>query len=458
MGHKVNPEIFRLGHSVDWKYQLRDPLLANIFVYRTVKKMFLQYSAPHVRYTIGRNTNPRAYTPKRLNAKMIRNPFLRSSFVFSHLNLSYAPSLHLAIFLLDAGAEHTRTKAKLPEDALYYLCGKFFPSHGRYNPYFLKQIYGVPEKKRFATSWFNYNVLYQICWYHKRDDVRSLRKFNSRNRLKRKRNRKGSPLFKRKKLLNLVGIWIYQIMVRCPSYVILVLSTIRKLRFLLRFVKYINTSFSKKRIFLLNLLIVSATTLIYFLKEDRSPYSRMISRRLWLFVVICNINLTSFKYLHLRYNKLLFNRRLRLFKLYSKILTFTLYKAMFIATDRRVIIKFFGLHNRNVNAHLLLNYFMVKLGQYFALGSIMNPLIRRLKRLDMVAGFRFVFAGRLTRKERASCIVENSKSMPLSTLKASVDYAFGFKIMKYGVVGIKVYVLLKDNPPYYYFFEFRNTI
>ena len=38
MGHKINPEIFRLGTSLDWKYQLRDPLLANITIYKTIKK------------------------------------------------------------------------------------------------------------------------------------------------------------------------------------------------------------------------------------------------------------------------------------------------------------------------------------------------------------------------------------------------------------------------------------
>jgi len=40
MGHKVNPAIFRIGISVDWKYQLRDPLLANIFIYKLIKNFF----------------------------------------------------------------------------------------------------------------------------------------------------------------------------------------------------------------------------------------------------------------------------------------------------------------------------------------------------------------------------------------------------------------------------------
>jgi len=48
MGHKVNPETFRIGASVDLKYQLRDPLLANLMIYKTIKSLSLRYAAPYV--------------------------------------------------------------------------------------------------------------------------------------------------------------------------------------------------------------------------------------------------------------------------------------------------------------------------------------------------------------------------------------------------------------------------
>jgi hypothetical protein len=50
MGHKVNPQIFRLGISVDWNYQLKDPLLANIYVYKMIKNLAIQYSVPYSSY------------------------------------------------------------------------------------------------------------------------------------------------------------------------------------------------------------------------------------------------------------------------------------------------------------------------------------------------------------------------------------------------------------------------
>ena len=105
-----------------------------------------------------------------------------------------------------------------------------------------------------------------------------------------------------------------------------------------------------------------------------------------------------------------------------------------------------------------MNYFTIKLGQYFQLNDIIRPIIRRLRRFRSIAGFRFIFSGRLTRKERAAFIVRSHKSMPLSTRSIRVDYAADSKTMKYGVVGIRVLLLIKSFSPYYYFFEFRNNV
>jgi len=50
------------------------------------------------------------------------------------------------------------------------------------------------------------------------------------------------------------------------------------------------------------------------------------------------------------------------------------------------------------------------------------------------------------------------KKQPLSSYKQKIDYAADFKIMKFGVVGIKIYLLSDGTPPYYYFFEFKNKL
>jgi hypothetical protein len=52
----INPETFRSGTYINRKFQLRDSLLTNITVYKTVKKMFMKYSAPYVLSSIRRKS------------------------------------------------------------------------------------------------------------------------------------------------------------------------------------------------------------------------------------------------------------------------------------------------------------------------------------------------------------------------------------------------------------------
>lgn len=62
MGHKINPNVFRLGISIDYRYQIRDKLLANIFIFRLIKSLLFQYSAPYVDYDRERKYEEEAET------------------------------------------------------------------------------------------------------------------------------------------------------------------------------------------------------------------------------------------------------------------------------------------------------------------------------------------------------------------------------------------------------------
>jgi len=78
--------------------------------------------------------------------------------------------------------------------------------------------------------------------------------------------------------------------------------------------------------------------------------------------------------------------------------------------------------------------------------------------MPSIKGYRFIISGRLTRAERASFILKSHGTMPYSRQDVRIDVASGFKIMKFGVVGIKIHLLYNNTPPYYYYFEFRNKI
>ena len=263
------------------------------------------------------------------------------------------------------------------------------------------------------------------------------------------------------------------------------------LRFLIRYTRLLRTTSAKKRIFITHMLLHSLITFLrlsnfnketlnyhrktrrrrgrlHGLPEYREEYVRrtrigkrknsLLEAKVTLLITNLFLYLTYLKYKHVQFNKPIIQTRHHLFQLYAKILLFTLYKSAFIKRDDLLITKFYGLHSRNISAQFLVNYIIIKLGQYFTLNPIIKPVIRRLQRLSYIDGFRFIISGRLTRRERASYIVKSHKAMPLSTYKTTVDYAFDYKIMKFGVVGIKILLLMGRRPPNYYLFEYRDKL
>jgi len=231
-----------------------------------------------------------------------------------------------------------------------------------------------------------------------------------------------------------------------------IIKNLKILQFLLRYFKFYTQILSKKRLLFFNCLVIALSTIITLLPKHK------ITNRLFIFLHLCYMHLSSFRYLYFQYNKDIYQSRFIRFNLLSKFVLFSLKKVSFIPTDGKVVLRYYGLHNRNFNARFILNYILVKLGQYFRLNDILNPLLNRFQRLPSVKGYRFIVSGRLTRRERAAFIVKSARSMPLSSYKYRIDSAADFKIMKFGVVGIKIHLLYTNTPPYYYFFEFRNKL
>ena len=109
---------------------------------------------------------------------------------------------------------------------------------------------------------------------------------------------------------------------------------------------------------------------------------------------------------------------------------------------------------KKLSAAQVCNYITIKLGQYFKLYEILQPTIQSLKRTNAIKGFRILIVGRLTRKERAAHIIRKRGGIPLSSKKRNIDYAFDYKVMRFGVVGVKVWLYAKAVLPYYYTFKF----
>lgn len=159
----------------------------------------------------------------------------------------------------------------------------------------------------------------------------------------------------------------------------------------------------------------------------------------------------SFKHLNFYYFKKIFQERFLIFQgagsaIYSSIKSF----------DKNNIIKlsFFGMHVRNISASFITNYIIIKLGQYFTISQILKPIVKRLKKASYLNGFRIIVAGRITRRERAAYLVRRSGDVTLAKKSCVIDYAADFKIMRFGVVGVKVWFHLIAVKPYYYVFKF----
>lgn len=113
---------------------------------------------------------------------------------------------------------------------------------------------------------------------------------------------------------------------------------------------------------------------------------------------------------------------------------------------------FFGMHTKNITSSLICNYICHKLGQYFSIQQILGPVLRDLRRSPLLQGFKIVVAGRLTRKERAAFMVRKNGRVSLSQKSAIIDFSSQFKIMRFGMVGVKVWFMRKNifYKPYMY--------
>ncbi len=62
-----------------------------------------------------------------------------------------------------------------------------------------------------------------------------------------------------------------------------------------------------------------------------------------------------------------------------------------------------------------------------------------------VAGIKIKVAGRLNGVEMARTQTFAKGSMPLHTIRADIDYTSSFAMTQYGIIGVKVWIYIKDN-------------
>lgn len=166
---------------------------------------------------------------------------------------------------------------------------------------------------------------------------------------------------------------------------------------------------------------------------------------------ICYIKEITFRHLNNIYFKKIFKERFLIFNIASFAISYSLNS---FNKNNEYLIRFKGLHLHHISASMVSHFISIKLSQYHTIHDILRPLLNHLKRIKMIRGFKILVAGRLTRKERAAYIIRRSGPLTLVKKTAIIDYATDFKIMRFGVVGVKVWLYMKYIYPYHYSFNF----
>lgn len=90
----------------------------------------------------------------------------------------------------------------------------------------------------------------------------------------------------------------------------------------------------------------------------------------------------------------------------------------------------------------------IRLTQKYSLGEILNKFVNFLNKESELIGFRITCHGRFTRRQRAShrlvkSSLKNKDKLLLNTFSGFVDYAYVEQPLKYGMCGIRIW-LVKD--------------
>jgi len=134
-----------------------------------------------------------------------------------------------------------------------------------------------------------------------------------------------------------------------------------------------------------------------------------------------------------------------------------------MSTNYNIVVTLKFLTNFNLSPTVLLQYLLFKLDLLYIPREILPKIISRifpkarfffkkkakkkgefnlnLKRKPLAKGIMFKCAGRFSRAQMASYQVFKEGGVPLSTIAANVKYAFGTISLKYGSLGLKVFVV-----------------
>ncbi|RYE05329.1 MAG: hypothetical protein EOP33_06465 [Rickettsiaceae bacterium] len=555
MGHKVNPDIFRLGVTKTWSYQLRTNknFIKNLFIFRLLKNLFVNYNIPLFTWKKHRNQKVNDKLVLKGEQQISRSPLVSTNVLFSHVFFGMLNnSIIIESFFIEANLKQQLKKPKIPENHLNfrateyqpwqpgYYKRKLFPEitrnkyeyfdlkfrnklklvfvnrkfrklskksklyslkpvnqlskdfyffsanhNPKYNPglrYFFSQRYKEKKIKNLSNKHLRYKHINELYRDYLLAKVKKIRLFFNKEKIKRfkarfkrikplrfLRNRRYyrlaitpqyinraknykyknrifiaanriaagvAKLFLKKKALSKTPMSMFNMIIKQVFFFDKIYKNLSLLKYFIRSLKYFRFFGVKKRIFFCHNMV---NLIINFVSLSKKT---IMSKKLFLItqtIMYYSYSLSFWNFINMKKKYL---SKFMLYKAISK----TLFKSVSqITKTNKLMFSVTSQNKYKFGSSLVLNYILIKLGQYFNINEIVNPLSFFIKHLTCIAGYKILIRGRLTRKERAAVMIRSGKKMPLSTISANVDYSQGSKIMKFGMVGIKVYLLLKPS-------------
>lgn len=110
-------------------------------------------------------------------------------------------------------------------------------------------------------------------------------------------------------------------------------------------------------------------------------------------------------------------------------------------TNKEIQINIFEIHHKTLDALLLANNLAAQISnRVFYKKAIKNAINDAYFRMD-AEGIKIQISGRINGTEMARTEYYKEGSIPLSTLRADIDYAIAEANTTYGIIGIKVWIM-----------------
>lgn len=328
----------------------------------------------------------------------------------------------------------------IPKEKNKKLLNKFLGK--KYRFYYFKK----KDINKFKTNIIKYHLKFKL---YRNFNIRGILKKNFRrlrrkikNHIKQKKYKKYIVTNKIKilKIDSLMLSYLIKILMN-NKFLFILKKSFKILKITIKIFPLFLKATQKKQLFLFKLL----KTALLHLISSFDDFS-------FIFVKFLNFILLFESRWHFIFNffSFIFKRRFLFFKGANSAILVGI--KSFDLSDQ-ILINFYGMHSNNYNASLICNYIKIKLSQYF---TIQDVFFKLLKHISSLKGFKISIVGRLNRRERASIIIKRKKITTLACKSQDIDYAMDSLIMKFGIVGIKIWLVHLKSKPFFYHIKFHN--